>query len=614
MSVTDEIKARIDLVSYVQRHVPSLKKAGRNHKACCPFHNEKTPSFIVNPERQTWHCFGACSEGGDIFTFAQKANGWDFKEALRELAAEAGVPLRAQTPEQKSESDRLDALRGLVNTAAENFQRRLFEGDASSVLAYVRDGRGLSDETIRDFQLGFAPESWDWLLNSLRRLGYRDDDIVDVGLAVRSEKGRVYDRFRNRLMIPIRDGRGRVVGFGGRALGADELAKYINSPQSALFDKSRLLFGLDMGRRAIRESGTAVVVEGYMDVIQAHQAGYLNVVAQMGTAMTAPQIQMLAPQLASKIVLALDADEAGQSAARRSLEVARETLSQDYAGKMSVDLRVLQAPDGMDPDDFLRRSPAAWEALVATAPDVADFVLNSETVLLADDASVIEREAVALRLLPILMASENNIYRQENIQKLARRLRFSERDLIALAQDRLPIQRPAEAQTPTSGAPPDIWIDDGETLPPEASEFGEPTVDAAAPASGRPAERAIELYCLSLLIKNPNLLYLVNRRLRELAGGDDDLLRGPLRALGVEDFTQSEYRILMAHLQDSMAQDGREPLEYLESEIGADLQAKYEALLVEPPEAVSQTLKTQLSSGPKRYIQKASVSQRRENH
>jgi len=592
MSVTDEIKARIDLVSYVQRHVPSLKKAGRNHKACCPFHNEKTPSFIVNPERQTWHCFGACSEGGDIFTFAQKANGWDFKEALRELAAEAGVQLRAQTPEQKSESDRLDALRGLVNTASENFQRLLFDGDASSVLDYVRDGRGLSDETIRDFQLGFAPESWDWLLNSLRRLGYRDDDIVEVGLAVRSEKGRVYDRFRNRLMIPIRDGRGRVVGFGGRALGADELAKDINSPQSALFDKSRLLFGLDMGRRAIRESGTVVVVEGFMDVIQAHQAGYLNVVAQMGTAMTASQIQLLAPQLASKIVLALDADEAGQNAARRSLEVARETLSQDYAGRMSVDLRVLQMPDGKDPDDFLRRSPAAWDALVAGAPDVADFVLDSETVLLADDASVLEREAVALRLLPILMASENNIYRQENIQKLARRLRFSERDLMALAQDRQPIQRPAGAQAPPSDAPPDFWADDGGTLPPEASESGEQSVGAeAASASDRPAERAIEPYCLSLLLKNPNLLYLVNRRLRELAGGDDDLLRGPLRALGVEDFTQSEYRILMAHLQDSIAQDGRETLEYLESVIGDDLQAKYEALLVEPPEAVSQTLR-----------------------
>ncbi|MDE2637694.1 MAG: DNA primase, partial [Chloroflexota bacterium] len=267
MSVTDEIKSRIDIVSYIQRHVPALKKAGRNHKACCPFHSEKTPSFVVNPERQTWHCFGACSEGGDLFTFAQKLHGWDFKEALRELAAEADVELRAQTPEQKTAADRLDTLRSLVKTAAEFFQNRLEMDDASAVRLYIRDERGLNDETSRVFQLGYAPEGWNWLLNSLRRLGYRDDDIVEVGLAVRNERDRVYDRFRNRLMIPIRDERGRVVGFGGRALDADEGAKYINSPQSALFDKSRLLLGLDTGRHAIREGGTVVIVEGYMDVI-----------------------------------------------------------------------------------------------------------------------------------------------------------------------------------------------------------------------------------------------------------------------------------------------------------------------------------------------------------
>lgn len=600
MSVTDEIKARIDLVSYVQRYVPTLKKAGRNHKACCPFHNEKSPSFIVNPERQTWHCFGACSEGGDLFTFAQKANGWDFKEALRELAAEAGLQLRAQTPEQKSESDRLDALRGLVNTAAESFQRRLFEGDAASVLGYVREARGLSDETIREFQLGYAPESWDWLLNSLRRLGYRDEDIVDVGLAVRSEKGRIYDRFRNRLMIPIRDERGRVVGFGGRALGLGDNAKYINSPQSALFDKSRLLFGLDMGRRAIRETGTAVVVEGYMDVIQAHQAGYRNVVAQMGTAMTAPQIQLLEQPGAKKIVISLDADAAGLSAARRSLDraenselnVKRETLSPIYNRQFSIDIRVVTIPSGKDPDDFIRETPDGWQTLVSEAIELSDFVIETAMADLPQAPSLQEKLGVAEAVWPLLRLSENNIYREENIQKLSRRLRIDERDLMSWTRDKLPVERPVGAQAPPSDAPPEFWAEDDATLPPEASEFGEPSAGAAAaPASGRPAERAIEPYCLSLLLKNPNLLYLVNRRLRELADGDDDLLQGPLRALGVEDFTQSAYRILMARLQDSMAQAGREPLEYLASVIGEDLQSEYEALLVEPPEAVSQSLR-----------------------
>ena len=311
MSVTDEIKSRVDIVSYVQRHVPALKKAGRNHKACCPFHNEKTPSFVVNPARQTWHCFGACAEGGDLFTFAQRLHGWDFKEALHELAIEAGVELRQQTPEQKTENDRLDRLRDIVATASDIFHKKLYHSDADPVLHYVRETRGLSDDTVKSFQLGFAPESWDFMLRALRDLGYRDDDIADVGLAVRNETGRVYDRFRNRLMIPIRDERGRVVGFGGRALQSDEGAKYINSPQSALFDKSRLLFGLDRGRAAIRDRGTAVIVEGYMDVIQAHQAGFLNVVAQMGTAMTERQIRLITPRYANRIVLALDSDEAG---------------------------------------------------------------------------------------------------------------------------------------------------------------------------------------------------------------------------------------------------------------------------------------------------------------
>lgn len=588
MSVTDEIKSRIDIVSYIQRHVPALKKAGRNHKACCPFHNEKTPSFVVNPERQTWHCFGACSEGGDLFTFAQKLHGWDFKEALRELAAEADVQLRAQTPEQKTAADRLEALRSLVNTAAEFFRNRLEMDDASAVRRYIRDERGLSDETSQAFQLGFAPESWDWLLNSLRRLGYREDDIVEVGLAVRNERGRVYDRFRNRLMIPIRDERGRVVGFGGRALNTEEGAKYINSPQSALFDKSGLLFGLDSGRRAIREGGTVVVVEGYMDVIQAHQAGYRNVVAQMGTALTENQIRLVAPRHASRIILALDSDEAGQSAARRSLDVAREALSRDLAGRLSVDIRILQAPAGLDPDDILRQSPDKWDSLVANAQGLADYVIDTEMAALPGAPSMQEREALARRALPLLLASENNLYKQENIQKLSRRLGIGERDLMYWSRENLPFERPS--QLPDE-PPPEYWEDEFQSIPPEEDEYGQPSHSAAAAATGSRSTRAIEPYCISLLLKNPNLLYMVNRKLRELAGDDYELLRGPLCELGVEDFTQSRYRMLMAHLQESVAQADREPLEHLGSALDADLRGEFEALLIEAPEAVSQSMR-----------------------
>ncbi len=592
MSVTDEIKSRIDIVHYIQRHVPALKKAGRNYKACCPFHNEKTPSFVVNPERQSWRCFGACAEGGDLFTFAQKVNGWDFKEALRELGQEAGVQLEAQTPEQKTRSDRMDKLRGLLADAAAFYQRQLRREAGAFAYNYLTADRGIGAETAELFQLGYAPDSWDFMLRSLRSLGHSDEDIVETGLAVRHDSGRVYDRFRQRLMFPIRDERGRTVGFGGRALNPDDNAKYINSPQSPLFDKSRLLYGLDMGRRSIRETGAAVIVEGYMDVIQAYQAGYHNVVAQMGTAMTEAQVRLVAPRYAKRIVLALDADEAGQSAARRSLEVAREILTRDYAGRLSTDLRVLKIAGGKDPDDVLRENPERWPALVDDAQAVADFVIDRETAALPANASLQERQAAAQAVLPLLHVSENNLYRQENIQKLARRLRIGERDMLAWAQAQRPpppqAAPPARQGAATADLPPEYWDNEDADIPPD--EWGDDSAPTT-PRTREPLKRAAEAYCLGMLLKNPHLLALVNRKLRELAGDDDELLRGPLRELCAEDFSQIHYRALMTHLQDSMAQDDMEPVQYLYRVIETELAAEFEALLVDEPEAVSQTMK-----------------------
>jgi len=614
VSTTDDIKARIDIVSYVQRHVPSLKKAGRNHKACCPFHTEKTPSFVVNPVRQTWHCFGACAEGGDIFTFAQKLHGWDFKEALRELAAEAGVELQRQSPAQKSRSDHLEKLRGIAASATEFFQQALRRESAAGVRAYLRDQRGLNDETIAAFLIGYAPDSWDFMLRALRGLGHSDDEIVEAGLAVRNEKGRVYDRFRNRLIIPIRDERGRVVGFGGRAMDPDDSAKYINSPQSEIFDKSRLLFGLDTGRSAIREAGTVVIVEGYMDVIQAHQAGYANVVAQMGTAMTEAQIRLVAPRYAKRIVLALDADEAGQNAARRSLEVARQTLSRDYAGKLSVDFSILQIPAGKDPDDFLRESPAGWPALVDKAQSVADFVIETEAAALQAESSLQARQAVAQAVLPMLLVSENNVYKQDNIQKLARRLRISERDMLAWAQEQAPLLRqPSPAPLPDEpppDLPPEYWDNEHELPPADGITEDESSERSAGhPASAKPQKRAMEEFCLSVLLKDPDLLYQVNRKLRELAAEDGDLLQGPLAELSADDFTQSQYRALMAFLQSSMAQDDMAPMEYLALALDDDLRAEVRALLIPDPDAVSDRIngnfRVDLNDIFKRGLQKA---------
>ncbi len=594
MSVTDEIKTRIDIVNYVQRFVPSLKKAGRNYKACCPFHSEKTPSFVVNPERQTWRCFGACAEGGDLFTFAQKMNGWDFKEALRELGQEAGVQVRRQTAEQKSRSEHLNRLRGILAAAAEYYHSYLLGAEGLKAFVYVRDKRGLTEDTIKSFQIGYAPDRWDGLLKMLRGLGYGEAEIIEVGLAIRSERGRVYDRFRQRMMIPIRDERGRVVGFGGRVLHPQDHPKYINSPQTPLFDKSRLLFGLDSGRRAIRDTETVVIVEGYLDVIQAHQAGYHNVVAQMGTAMTEAQVRLVAPRYARKIVMALDADEAGQNATRRSLDVARQTLAKDFAGKLSVDVRILQIPAGKDPDDFLRESPTGWDALVDGAQPVADFVIDMETASLPAQASVQERQLAARRILPILMVSENNFYRQENIQKLARRLRISERDLLAWTQEQWQAARssassarsPQQADVPPD-LPPEYWDNEYDSIPPDMmAEASQPKRAAQASQAGRRQERAIEPYCLGLLMKHPNLLYQVNRKLRELAGDDESLLAGPLSDLDVEDFAQSQYRILMRYFQEAVAQDDMEPLDYVRGAIERELEADFEALLMDAPEAV----------------------------
>jgi DNA primase len=614
MSVTDEIKSRIDIVNYVQRYVPSLKKAGRNYKACCPFHNEKSPSFIVNPLNQTWRCFGACAEGGDLFTFAQKMNGWDFKEALRELGQQAGVEVRKQTPEQKSHNDHLDRLRGILATAADFYHEYLFHDEARDVLAYTEDERGFTRETIDTFKIGYAPDSWQDMLHALTELGYSEDELIEVGLVIRSEKGRVYDRFRNRLIIPIRDERGRVVGFGGRILNPEDNPKYLNSPQTPVFDKSRILFGLDTGKKEIRNTETVVIVEGYMDAIQAYQAGYHNVVAQMGTSMTETQVKLVAPRYAKKIVLALDADEAGQNATRRSLEVARQTLAKDFAGKLEVDMRVLQIPSGKDPDDFLRESPDEWQALVDNAQPVADFVIDVETANLASNASLQERQAIANRVLPILMTSENNLYKQDNIQKLAMRLRINERDLLAWAKDQWQIEsapspRQSAPQPPSplpddmpppmdfpDNMPPEYWGDDEyDIMPPEFMDgqdvpiqTGQSQPVIASPQS--PAfvkqDRAMEGYCLSLLMKNPNLLYQANRKLRELAGSNDRLLEGPLCELGIDDFSQSQYRILMVYFQESISQDEMEPLDYVRATIGEELIPDFNALFKEDTENI----------------------------
>jgi len=627
VSVTEEIKSKLDIVNYISQFVP-LKKSGRYHKACCPFHSEKTPSFVVNEDTQTWRCFGACAEGGDIFNFAMKLNNWSFTEALQELGKQAGVEIRKPSPQQKAHDEHLDRLRGMLQTAADFYHEYLLSSDtpeAQETYRYAREKRGFSHETLQQYQIGYAPEGWQNMLVALQELGYSDDEIIEAGLASRSSKGRVYDRFRNRLIIPIRDDRGRVVGFGARALAPDDAPKYLNSPQTPVFDKSHLLFGLDAAKETIREVETVVIVEGYMDAIQAHQAGFLNVVAQMGTAFTDKQLSLVVPRMAKRVIMALDADEAGQNATRRSLEVVRQTLQADYAGKLSVDIRVLKIPGAKDPDDFLRESPEQWQVLIDSATPLADFVIDMETADLdIGRASIQEKQAAAQRVLPLLTASENNLYNQENLQKLSLRLRISEADLLAWAheiqrqeaarQQRKarqapppPLEPPPSMEPPPLPslddlAPPPDYADDLEydVIPPDLMQQMEPPKPPANRSlpqlTSRDINREAERYCLRMLVRNPDLLYQVNRKLRELAHNEPDLLQGPLGDLCVDDFSQSEYRAIMQVFSEALRQDDVEPLDYLRQYLDSELTNELERMLVQEEQELSSWIENRMTA------------------
>lgn len=587
MSVIDDVKARLDILDVVSGYV-SLQKAGRNFKALCPFHQEKTPSFVVFPDTQTWRCFGACGEGGDVFSFVMKKEGWDFGEALRVLAERAGVELKPLTPAQQQQASENERLQGMLEETARFFHEQLLTAPAAQGARDYVAGRGLRPETVAAFQLGYAPGDWRQALQHLQMLGYTQDEVVEAGVAIRNEQGNVYDRFRHRLVIPIRDGRGRTAGFGARALEKEAVPKYLNSPQGPLFDKSRLLYGLDAARRAIRETETAVIVEGYMDVLQAHQAGFSNVVAQMGTALTEDQLRQL-NRYASRLILALDPDAAGLNATMRGLNVARETLDGDrvvtfdprgmmrYTGLLELDIRVVSLPEGNDPDDLIRREPAAWEALLARAIPVADFVIQQGTAHLTAQSSPQEREQVARVLLPILTATESDIQRSSNIQALARRVRIDERALIQWSRRR---------QAARTRALPSLR---------EQRRLAERSAPATAP-TGPPGQSALrEGFCLRLLLEQPERLYAANRLLRELQD-DNALLADVLAPLKAEDFTRPDYQAVFQVLARALDQHEDEPIDYFYAHLSPEMRAVVDELRVTSLEEFEQALPRALAT------------------
>lgn len=358
MNQLDEIRQRIDIVDIVGEAV-ALQRAGRNYKALCPFHPEKTPSFFVFPDRQRWHCFGACATGGDVFAFIMRRHDLDFAGALRLLAERAGISLRKASG--RGEPAQKERLRQANEAAAVFFQNALFNsGAGAAALDYVTL-RGIDRETAETFQIGYSPDSWDALREHLKGRGFNEVELVRAGLIVEGDIG-LYDRFRDRLMFPIRDEQGRVAGFGSRRLKEGEKEdgespKYLNTPQTPIFDKGSILYGLDRAREDIRRSDLAVIVEGYMDVVAAHQHENRNVVASMGTALTERQVAFLR-QLTENFVLAFDPDAAGQAASERGTLIAYEK---------GANIRVINLPEGKDPDQIIRSSPDAWRQLVGEA-------------------------------------------------------------------------------------------------------------------------------------------------------------------------------------------------------------------------------------------------------
>ncbi|MCC7366802.1 MAG: DNA primase [Chloroflexi bacterium] len=505
-STIDEIKRRLDVVDVIGQTV-QLKRAGKGFKGLCPFHGEKTPSFWVTPERGTWHCFG-CGEGGDIFSFIQKRDNLSFVEALRFLGERAGVVVEERTrpdPSEKQERERHFA----ILDAMALYYRGALTGEAGAAARAYIESRGLTDQTIDRFGLGYADAPGRGLERHLTRNGYSIDECVAAGALGRSEDGaRVFDRFRDRVIFPIRDVDGHVIGFGGRAMRSDQQPKYLNSPQTDIFDKGSQLYALDAARDTIRKQGAAIVVEGYMDALMAHQAGFSNVVATLGTAITERHVQALRRQSAREIILCLDNDAAGLRAALRGSGVAHDS-TRDEAPRIDFSLlngsersrgrdgtpaifverrtilKAFSLTGGKDPDEVIKTDPEAWVRESTAAKPIVDFVFQNLPRVY--DLSTTEgRREAARAAVGLIYDVSDPIDRDQYLMKLAGIIgtgvdllrEFARRTMHVVSRNEAAPQRPAsplgQPTAPTGPAaptapptPPDLptsLVDPGERL------------------------------------------------------------------------------------------------------------------------------------------------------
>ena len=413
-SFKEQVRSTANIVEVISGYVP-LKKRGQNFWGCCPFHGEKTPSFAVNPAKNMFYCCG-CHEGGDIFKFIMKIESCDFKEALKLLAARYGIPVpeRQKTAVEIRREKQRERIYETNATACRFYQACLLKTPyGKGALAYL-NGRGINQEIINSFSIGYALDSFTSLLSNLGRHGYKGEELLAAGLVAKGRQ-QLYDKFRNRVMIPIKDPKGKIVGFGGRVLD-NSTPKYLNTAETEWFNKRRLLFAMDVAYKAIRTSRQAIVVEGYMDAISLHAAGISNVVASMGTAFAAEQAKLL-QRIADEVVFCYDSDSAGRKASVRAVSIARTA---------GLKVRIAGVPEGKDPDEYVRRyGKEAFLKVVAEAREGIDFQIE-ETILQNDVSNLAGKVDAVSNILPFLLECKSEIEAAEHMRRVAQRLTIDE--------------------------------------------------------------------------------------------------------------------------------------------------------------------------------------------
>src|SRR3989344_262001 len=448
--IVDQIKERVDIVDLISSYL-KLQKSGINYKARCPFHNEKSASFFVSPERQIWHCFG-CGLGGDAFGFVKQIEGVEFPEALRILAVRAGVKLERQSPEYQEFQSAKTKLYEISELAMRFFEKQLHQSaTGKQAVAYLRD-RGLTEESIKEFHLGYAPESWNALYDFLNRQ-YDNSEILNAGLIIKKDSGGYYDRFRSRIMFPIFDINGQAVGFTGRVFGElakkEDVGKYVNSPQTPIYDKSRILYGLEKAKLDIRRASRCLVVEGNMDVIMSHQAGTKHVVASSGTALTDGHLKII-KRYTDNLDLCFDSDSAGAMATDRGVDLA-------LAKGFNVGIITVRENDLKDPADYVKKYGIKWSEYAQKSKPFMDFYFET-TKSNFDLATALGKKLFSQKLMPFLASIGNRVEQAHWVSEMALVLKTKEeilyQELMSIKpriEDGEPVSQPVAGNQPASG-------------------------------------------------------------------------------------------------------------------------------------------------------------------